>query len=254
MSRAASQLPAAGSAGGPYDSVRDFLNDLEARGRVERIPEMDQDAFEMTAFAYRLLDRLGYEKAPAFVVERVKIGGQWREGPVLGNQFGSWVEEALVFGVQNVSEDGKTYSFTLREGAKFGDGSPVTASDVKFSIERLRDGEGSVFGSMFTVISAIDVPDDRTVVFTLAEPTTPFLSILALFAAAILPEAAVTGDYDAFAEKPIGAGAFRLADWRRGDRIVLDRPDSVMPAWTRAQSVAHFLGVELIDESEPVPA
>ena len=121
-----------------------------------------------------------------------------------------------------VSEDGKTYSFTLREGAKFGDGSPVKASDVKFSIERLRDGEGSVFGSMFTVISAIDVPDDRTVVFTLSEPTTPFLSILALFAAAILPEAAVTGDYDAFAEKPIGAGAFRLADWRRGDRIVLE--------------------------------
>lgn len=105
MSRVTSQLPAAGSAGGPYDSVRDFLNDLEARGRVERIREMDQDAFEMTAFAYRLLDRLGYEKAPAFVVERVKTGGQWREGPVLGNQFGSWVDEALVFGVENVSQD-----------------------------------------------------------------------------------------------------------------------------------------------------
>ncbi|MEQ8653821.1 MAG: ABC transporter substrate-binding protein [Kiloniellales bacterium] len=121
-----------------------------------------------------------------------------------------------------ISEDGKTYTFTLRENAKFSDGSQVKASDVKFSIERLRDDEGSVFGSMFNVITDISVPDDRTVVFTLAEPTTPFLSVLALFAAAILPEAAVTGDYDGFSEKPIGAGAFRMTDWRRGDRIILE--------------------------------
>ena len=105
MRRITSQISATMSGGGPYDSVRDFLNDLEIRGRVERIAKMDQDAFEMTGFAHRLLDRLGYEKAPAFIVERVKTGGQWREGPVLGNQFGSWVDEALVFGVEKVSQD-----------------------------------------------------------------------------------------------------------------------------------------------------
>ena len=125
-----------------------------------------------------------------------------------------------------ISDDGTTYTFTLRDGLKFSDGSALKASDVKFSIERLRDGEGSVFGSMFTVISDIAVPDDRTVVFTLKEPTTPFLSILALFAAAILPESAVTGDYEGFSEKPIGAGAFRVAEWRRGDRIVLEANES----------------------------
>lgn len=125
-----------------------------------------------------------------------------------------------------VSDDGKTYTFMLREGLKFSDGSPLKASDVKFSIERLRDGEESVFGSMFKVINDIQVPDDRTVIFTLDEPTTPFLSVLALFAAAILPEAAVTGDYEAFSEKPIGAGAFRLVDWRRGDRIILEENEN----------------------------
>lgn len=122
-----------------------------------------------------------------------------------------------------VSEDGRTYTFTLRESLVFSDGSPLTASDVKFSIERLRDGEGSVFGSMFTVIDAIDTPDDRTVVFQLKERNEPFLTVLALFAAAILPEAAVTADYDKFSETPIGAGAFRLVEWRRGERIVLER-------------------------------
>lgn len=140
-----------------------------------------------------------------------------------------------------VSEDGLTYSFTLRDGAKFSDGSAVTAGDVKFSIERLRDGEGSVFGSMFTVISGIEVPDDRTVVFTLTEPTTPFLSILALFAAAILPESAVTADYEAFSEKPIGAGAFRIAEWRRGDRIVLERNEHYWEA-----GLPKLAGVEWI--------
>ncbi len=141
----------------------------------------------------------------------------------------------------SVSEDGKTYSFTLREGAKFSDGSPVKASDAKFSIERLRDDEGSVFGSMFTVIEDIQVPDDRTIIFTLKEPTTPFLSILALFAAAILPEAAVTGDYDAFSQKPIGAGAFRLVDWRRGDRIILEENEHYWEA-----EVPELAGVEWI--------
>ncbi len=140
-----------------------------------------------------------------------------------------------------ISEDGKTYTFTLREGAKFSDGSPVKASDVKFSIERLRDDEGSVFGSMFGVITDIATPDDRTVVFTLSEPTTPFLSVLALFAAAILPEAAVTGDYEAFAEKPVGAGAFRLVDWKRGDRIVLEANENYWDA-----GVPKLKGVEWI--------
>ena len=105
MSRAASDISPAGSAGGPYDSVREFLNDLETRGHVERIAEIDQDAFEFTGLIYRLLDRLGYEKSPAIVVERVKVDGQWREGPVLANQFGRWEDEALVFGVKQISSD-----------------------------------------------------------------------------------------------------------------------------------------------------
>jgi ABC-type transport system substrate-binding protein len=80
----------------------------------------------------------------------------------------------------------------------------------------LRDGEASVFGAMFSVIKDIQPPDDRTIVFTLTEPTTPFLSFLALFAAAILPEQQVTGDYEGFLKASTGAGAFRMAEWSRG--------------------------------------
>ena len=140
-----------------------------------------------------------------------------------------------------ISDDGKTYTFSLREGLTFSDGSPLKASDVKFSLERLRDGEESVFGSMFGVITDIQVPDDRTVVIELSEATTPFLSFLALFAAAILPETAVTGDYDAFSQKPIGAGAFRLVDWRRGDRIILEENEHYWEA-----DLPKLAGVEWI--------
>ncbi len=122
-----------------------------------------------------------------------------------------------------ISEDGLNYTFTLREGLKFNDGSPLKSSDVKFSITRLRDDERSVFGSMFSVIEDIQTPDNQTIIFTLTEPTTPFLSFLALFAAAVLPEEQVTGDYEAFLKKSTGAGAFRLAEWSRGDKIVLEK-------------------------------
>ncbi len=122
-----------------------------------------------------------------------------------------------------ISEDGLTYTFSLREGLKFNDGSALKSSDAKFSIERLRDDEASVFGAMFSVIDNIQVPDDQTIVFNLTEPTTPFLSFLALFAAAILPEQQVVNDYDSFLKTSTGAGAFRMTEWSRGDKIVLEK-------------------------------
>ncbi len=85
--------------------MRDYVAALDARGRLLRVAEMDQDKFEITAFAYRLLDRYGPEDAPAFLVERVHIDGQWRAGPVLANLYGSWPDEALLFGVPDINND-----------------------------------------------------------------------------------------------------------------------------------------------------
>ncbi len=89
----------------PMDSIRNYVRALDARGRLLRLPEMNQDKFEITAFAYRLLDEYGPEAAPAFMVERVMIDGQWRQGPVLANLYGSWPDEALLFGVPEINND-----------------------------------------------------------------------------------------------------------------------------------------------------
>ena len=90
---------------GPYDSFRDFIASLEARGRLIRIKEMDQDRFEATGFAYRLIKTFGYYEAPGFVIERVKINGEWVEGPVFGNMYGAWDTDAMIFGVENITDD-----------------------------------------------------------------------------------------------------------------------------------------------------
>jgi 4-hydroxy-3-polyprenylbenzoate decarboxylase len=89
----------------PFDSVRDYANALDARGRLLRIEAMDQDEYEITGLAYRLIDRFGIENAPAFLVERMKIDGRWIEGPILANPYGRWPDEAMLFGIENITDD-----------------------------------------------------------------------------------------------------------------------------------------------------
>jgi 4-hydroxy-3-polyprenylbenzoate decarboxylase len=90
---------------GPFDSLRDYLTAVESRGSLLRIPEMDQDRYEATGFAYRMVEEHGFDNAPPFLIERVKIDGRWIDGPVIGNTFGGWSSEALAFGVQNITND-----------------------------------------------------------------------------------------------------------------------------------------------------
>lgn len=88
----------------PYDSLRDYAAALEARGRLLRIPEMDQDSYEMTAFSYRLNDRMR-DKAPAFLVERTRINGTWHKTPVIANLYNGYTTIAQCFGVSDLSDD-----------------------------------------------------------------------------------------------------------------------------------------------------
>jgi 4-hydroxy-3-polyprenylbenzoate decarboxylase len=92
------ELAQAAASAGPFDSLRDFALALEARGQLLRIAEMDQDRFEATGFAYRLIEEYGWHDAPAFLIERIKVDGRWLDGPLLGNIYGSWLSEALAYG------------------------------------------------------------------------------------------------------------------------------------------------------------
>lgn len=90
---------------GPFDSMRDYIAALEARGKILRIKEIDQDKYEGTAFMYRMMEKMGSEKAPAVIFEKVKINGKVIDGPVLGNAWCGWDASAMIFGVEKITSD-----------------------------------------------------------------------------------------------------------------------------------------------------
>ena len=117
-----------------------------------------------------------------------------------------------------VSEDHLTYTFTLREGVKFHNGDPVTAEDVKYSIDRCADdSEGEPLVPAFLIIREVQVVDEKTVTITLTEPSNEFLSYLT---AAILP-----AGYDGQDTAPIGTGPFKFVSRAAQDTIVLEKFD-----------------------------
>ncbi len=121
-----------------------------------------------------------------------------------------------------VSDDGLTYTFKLRD-AKFSDGSPVTADDAAFSLTRIRDDKGSLWADSFKIIDTVTAADDKTLVVKLKSKSVPFITMMALPNASVLPKKIVEANPDAFAEKPVGSGAFAVEDWKRGDRIILKK-------------------------------
>lgn len=91
----------------PFDTLREYIEALEERGLVLRFEKLDQDAYEMTALMYRLIDQYGWEEAPVILVEQVKINGEWIKGPLIANHHGHLDTEAIVFGVEPVIKDPK---------------------------------------------------------------------------------------------------------------------------------------------------
>jgi 4-hydroxy-3-polyprenylbenzoate decarboxylase len=87
---------------GPFDSMRDYMRELDRRGLVLKVRNIDLDAYHGTALMYRLIDRFGMYEAPALLMENVKIGGKWMKGPVVSNHYGHWDTECLVFGMNPV--------------------------------------------------------------------------------------------------------------------------------------------------------
>ena len=118
------------------------------------------------------------------------------------------------------SEDGTTYTFTLREGVTFHNGNPVTIEDVVYSLERCAGSEndGTPLVSAFSNVSKIEAVDDSHVVITLAQPSLEFLNALT---AAIIPK----GSGDTIATELIGTGPFRFVSYAPQDNLVMERYD-----------------------------
>lgn len=125
----------------------------------------------------------------------------------------------------SVSEDGSTWTFYLRPGAKFHNGREVTAEDVKYSFERLLDpNSGSVQGWALGTIDLVEVVDKHTVRIHQHHPFSALLPKLGNFKGmAIVPREEV--EQGNFAREPVGSGPFRFVEYVPGDRVVLERFD-----------------------------
>lgn len=121
-----------------------------------------------------------------------------------------------------VSDDQITYTFKMRD-AKFSDGSPVTAGDAAWNLLRIRDHPESLWSDTYKVIKDAVATDDKTLVVTLNQPTAPFLATLAMPGISILSKKAVEADEAGVSDHPISSGAFVMKEWRRGDKVILER-------------------------------
>nr|MBO2478386.1 glutathione ABC transporter substrate-binding protein [Bacillota bacterium] len=126
-----------------------------------------------------------------------------------------------------VSEDGLVWTLHLRQGIRFHDGTPFNAAAVKYNLERILDPANAVtFRFLISPITSVDVVDEDTVRLTTAAPFAPILAHLTHSSIGMLSPAALERYGEDIARNPVGTGPFRLKEWVRNDRIVLERnPD-----------------------------
>ena len=126
-----------------------------------------------------------------------------------------------------ISEDGTSYMFVLREGVTFHDGTPLKASDVKFTFERWVAPEtASTSAAELASVANIEATDDRTVVMTLHAPDASLLATLAGGSAVIYSEAFVTANNNDVSQVAMGTGPFKFVEYVPNTRIVLEKNEN----------------------------
>ena len=143
----------------------------------------------------------------------------------------------------DVSEDGLTYTFKVRQGVKFHDGTPFNAQAVKFNIERQMPENAvakmSYASLVFGDVASSEVIDDYTIAIKMKKPSTPFLHNLAMcFAAPIVSPTALQKYNNNVNEHPVGTGPYQFVAWDRGQQVILTRFDDY---WGEKAKTANII-------------
>ena len=147
-----------------------------------------------------------------------------------------------------VSSDGRTYTFHLRQGVRFHDGTPFVARQVVRSFHRVLDpsvrggrgwplypiqGAREYADGKASTIAGLSAPNDSTVLITLGEPFAIFPKLLAMPVAMIVPDS-VGAD---FGQRPVGTGPWRFAEWRHDDYLLFARNSDYFGGAPKADSL-----------------
>ncbi len=166
--------------------------------------------------------------------------------PMPGNPLAPSLAESFA-----AAEDSLTYEFVIRQGAKFHNGDPVTAEDVKFSFERYR---GTSHDLLKNRVVAVETPGSQHVRFKLKEPWPDFLTFYASATGAgwIVPKKYLEkiGD-DGFKKAPIGAGPYKFVSFTPGVELVMEAFDGY---WRKTASVKRLVFKVIPDEATRLAA
>jgi peptide/nickel transport system substrate-binding protein len=123
--------------------------------------------------------------------------------------------------------DAKTFKFYLRKGVKFHNGEEMKASDVVYSFKRATSPKGARVQYIMKAVDpkGLEIVDDYTVIVRTNVPLSPFVSYLPYIGAAIISEKYYEEKGDAASLHPVGTGPFKFVEWKKGDRVVLNRND-----------------------------
>src|SRR5215213_643796 len=142
------------------------------------------------------------------------------------------------------SSDGKSYTFKLRSGVKFHDGSAMEAEDVVSSIKRVQSKDiASPLASRLAAIESASAVDPKTVELKLKEPSAALLSSLATIA--IVPSA-MEANKDALQKTPVGTGPFKFQEWQPNGYILLGRNEAY---WEKGLPKLAGLKFNIVPES-----
>lgn len=197
--------------------------------------------------------------------------------PAIGYDWNNWPAEKMVFdglldynegttivprlaaSMPEISNGGRTYTFTLRRGVRFQNGREVTADDVAYTINRVLDPKTASPGQSFFLLidgaqdvangkartaKGIQVIDRYHVRFTLTQPDVTFLNVMAMNFAYIVPREVVQAEGAGFGHKPLGTGPFIMKQWITGQKIVFARnPNYFLPGVPYLDGVTFLIGL-----------
>ncbi len=158
-----------------------------------------------------------------------------------------------------ISEDGRTYTFTLRDDARFADGTPITSEDVRYSLERASDprlapslpiqtylsdvvGMNEKLMGEADHISGLRVIDEHTLSLTIDEPRSYFLSKLVHPTTYIVDQQTVEKGGNRWTERPNGSGPFEIEAWQHDQQLVIKRNVNYHHDVARLDRVTFLMG------------
>ncbi|MCD0453272.1 ABC transporter substrate-binding protein [Actinocorallia sp. API 0066] len=156
------------------------------------------------------------------------------------------LEPALATALPEVSGDGLTYTYTLREGVRFSDGKPFTAVDVVFTYTKILDANtNNGHANELDAIKNVAADGEHKVVFTLKYPYAPFVQRTVLPIASAQAAGGQDPNTGAYNTQPVGTGPYVLVSWRRGEKMTFKaNPDY----WGGAPAITDFTVAFIADD------